>query len=117
MRILTAMDVTVLLMAISFSSSDNLGGVNLNAGPLVRTLFGQNFRFVLFGQNFRFVLGGLSRCFNCSIPRARFASYHHTRETLKRLVRAHSSLHRSLSLSLSHQSKFLSFRFFKVLVL
>jgi hypothetical protein len=26
----------------------------------------------LFGQNFRFVLGGLSRCFNCSIPRARF---------------------------------------------
>ena len=45
----------------------------------------------LFGQNFRLVLGGLSRCFNClsrcfncSIPRARFASYHHTRETLKR---------------------------------
>ncbi len=66
-----------------------------------------------FGQNFRFVLGGLSLCFNCSIPRARFASHHHTRETLKRLVRAHSSLHRSLSLSLSHQSKFLSFRFLK----
>ncbi len=25
--------------------------------------------FALFGQNFLFVLGGLSRCFNCSIPR------------------------------------------------
>jgi hypothetical protein len=31
--------------------------------------------------NFRSVLGDFSRCFNCSIPRARFASYHHTRET------------------------------------
>ncbi len=56
----------------------------------------------LFGQNFRFVLGGLSRCFNCSIPRARFTSYHHTRETLKRarLCTLHSP---QLSLSLSRQ--------------
>ena len=57
---------------------------------------------LLLGQNFRFVLGGLSRCFNCSIPLARFASYHHTRETLKRgFVCAHFSLHDPLSLSLS----------------
>jgi hypothetical protein len=60
----------------------------------------------LFGQNFRFVLGGLSHCFNCSIPRARFASYHHTRETLKRLVRAQSSLHNSLYLSFSQVKVF-----------
>ncbi len=53
----------------------------------------------LFGQNFRFVLGGLSRCFNCSIPRARFASYHHTRETLKR-ARSCTLLSPQLSLSL-----------------
>ena len=47
-------------------------------------------------------MGGLSRCFNCSIPLARFASYHHTRETLKRgFVCAHFSLHDPLSLSLS----------------
>ena len=56
----------------------------------------------LFGQNFRFVLGGLSRCFNCSIPHVRFASYHHTRETLKRvLFCAHFSLHNSPQLSLA----------------
>ena len=36
-----------------------------------------SFRFV-FGQNFRFVLGDLSP-FHCSIPRGRFASYHHTK--------------------------------------
>jgi hypothetical protein len=65
----------------------------------------------LLGQNFRFVFEGLSHGFNCSIPRARFVIYHHTRETLKRLVRVHSSLHISLSLSCSHQSKFFSFRF------
>ena len=59
----------------------------------------------LFGQNFRFVLGGLSRCFNCSIPLARFASYHHTRETLKRALFVHTSLSMILSLSLSLQSK------------
>jgi hypothetical protein len=47
-----------------------------------------------------FVLGGLSLCFNCSIPRARFASYHHIRETLKRVcLYTLLSLHLSLSLS------------------
>ena len=30
-----------------------------------------------------FVLGGLITLFHCSIPLTRFASYHHTRETLK----------------------------------
>ena len=42
-RILTAIDATVLLMSISFSLSFSLGGVNLNAGPFVRTLFSQVF--------------------------------------------------------------------------
>jgi hypothetical protein len=71
------------------------------------------FSFLMFfGQNFRFVLGDLSRCFNCSIPRARFASYHHTRKTLKRTLFVHTSLSMtSLSLSLSLQSKCFSFRF------
>ncbi len=63
-----------------------------------------------FGQNFRFVLGGLSRCFNCSIPRVRFASYHPTRETLKR-ARLCTLLSLQLSLSHPHQSKSFSFRF------
>ncbi len=66
--------------------------------------------FSRFGQNFRFVLGGLSRCFNCSIPRVRFASYHPTRETLKR-ARLCILLSPQLSLSHPHQSKSCSFRF------
>ncbi len=64
----------------------------------------------LFGQNFRIVLGGLSRCFNCSIPRVRFASYHPTRETLKR-ARLCTLLSPQLSLSHPRQSKSFSFRF------
>jgi len=68
----------------------------------------------LFGQNFRFVLGGLSRCFNCSIPRARFASYHHTRETLKRACSCTLlSLQLSLSLIFTSQS-LLAFVFYSI---
>jgi hypothetical protein len=68
----------------------------------------------LFGQNFRFVLGGLSRCFNCSIPRARFASYHHTRETLKR-ARSCTLLSPQLSLSLTFTSQsLLAFVFYSI---
>ncbi len=78
------------------------------------SFFGQNFRFSLcFSLDKTFVLpkrkfwspktvlGDLSRCFNCSIPLARFASYHHTRETLKRVLFVHTSLSMILSLSLS----------------
>jgi len=69
---------------------------------------------VLFGQNFRFVLGGLSRCFNCSIPRARFARYHHTRETLKS-ARLCTLLSPQLSLALSPASQsLLSFVFYSI---
>ena len=41
----------------------------------------------LFGQNFRFVLGGLSHCFKFQLFHTpwKFGSYHHTRETLKRV--------------------------------
>jgi hypothetical protein len=68
------------------------------------------FIFTFFGQNFRFVLGGLSRCFNCSIPRPRFASYHHTRETLQR-VRLCTLLSPQFSLSLSQGQSLLPFVF------
>ncbi len=68
----------------------------------------------LFGQNFRFVLGGLSLCFNCSIPRVRFASYHHTRETLKR-ARSCTLLSPQLSLSLIFTSQsLLAFVFYSI---
>ncbi len=71
--------------------------------PVFGSLIGEprNLAVPLFGQNFRFVLGGLSRCFNCSIPRARFASYHHTRETLKRARSCTLLSLNSLYLSLS----------------
>ena len=70
---------------------------------------------ILFGQNFRFVLGGLSRCFNCSIPRARFTSYHHTRETLKR-ARSCTLLSLQLSLSLIFTSQsLLAFVFYSII--
>ncbi len=68
----------------------------------------------LFGQNFRFVLGGLSRCFNCSIPRVRFTSYHHTRETPKR-ARSCTLLSPQLSLSLIFTSQsLLAFVFYSI---
>jgi len=44
-----------------------------------------------------FCFGGLITLFHCFIPRARFASYHYTREDSKRVC-AHFSLHHSLRL-------------------
>ena len=41
--------------------------------------------------NLSFCFGGLITLFHCSIPRARFASYHHIRENSKRVLFIHTS--------------------------
>ena len=63
-----------------------------------------------------FCFGGLITLFHCSIPRARFASYHHTRETLQRVCLC-TLLSPQLSPSLSLKTEVFSFRFLRQSVL
>ena len=66
----------------------------------------------LFGQNFRFFEGGVITLFHCSLPRVRFASYHHTRETLKRVCLC-TLLSPQLSTGLSRKTQVFNFRFLR----
>jgi hypothetical protein len=82
------------------------GSVGGHLCHLWTTLSSLDKTFVLLWGTYhvRFVLGDLSHCFNCSIPRVRFASYHHTREPLKR-TRSCTLLSPQLSLSLTFTSQ------------